>query len=139
MSKTILVIDDDNLINALVARLLGKEGYTVITACNGPAGIEQYETMKPDLVVLDIAMPEMSGFEVAKAIRAIQRRDDRPHTPIILLTAYARSFFIPTGSEAGIDSYLTKPITPDQLISHVNRFLADQTRSSSGDTQPPHS
>ena len=66
MSKTVLVIDDDDLIRNLVSHYLTHESYTVITAPDGPTGIEKYETEKPDLVVVDIAMPGMSGFEVTK-------------------------------------------------------------------------
>jgi CheY-like chemotaxis protein len=123
MSKRILVIDDDDLIRSLTTHFLKQGDYDVITAPNGPEGVKQYETEQPDLIVLDIAMPDMSGFEVAKSIRELEKRDQRPHTPIIILTAYARSFFLSVGSESGIDSYLTKPITPEQLLSHVERFL----------------
>jgi CheY-like chemotaxis protein len=130
MSKTILVVDDDDLICQLVTRYLEEENYTVITASDGPTAIEKYEHEKPDLIVLDIAMPEMSGFEVAKRVRAIQQRENRPHTPIILLTAYARSFFLSAGSEA--DSFLTKPITPEQLRDHITRFLDEATSPPSG-------
>jgi CheY-like chemotaxis protein len=125
MSKTILVVDDDDLICKLVARYLEDENYTAIIAADGPTAIEKYENEKPDLIVLDIAMPEMSGFEVAKRVRAIQQRENRPYTPIILLTAYARSFFLSAGSE--VDSYLTKPITPEQLRDHISRFLDEAT------------
>ncbi len=126
MSHKILVIDDDELIRTMVRHFLEHDQYTVVTASNGTAGIEKYDVEKPDLVVLDIAMPEVNGFEVAKQIRAIQQRDSRPRTPIIFLTAYARSFFLSTGDEAGADSFLTKPITPDQLLSHVRRFLGEK-------------
>jgi CheY-like chemotaxis protein len=125
MNKTILVVDDDDLICQLVTRYLEEENYTVITASDGPTAVEKYEREKPDLIVLDIAMPEMSGLEVAKRVRAIQQRENRPHTPIILLTAYARSFFLSAGSEA--DSFLTKPITPEQLRDHMTRFLDEAT------------
>ncbi|HVO68982.1 MAG TPA: response regulator [Aggregatilineaceae bacterium] len=130
MSKTILVVDDDDLICQLVTRYLEEGNYGVITASDGPTAVEKYEHEKPDLIVLDIAMPEMSGFEVAKRVRAIQQRENRPHTPIILLTAYARSFFLSAGSEA--DSFLTKPITPEQLRDHITRFLDEATSPSSG-------
>jgi CheY-like chemotaxis protein len=130
MSKTILVVDDDDLICQLVTRYLEEENYTVITASDGPTAVAKYEHEKPDLIVLDIAMPEMSGLEVAKRVRAIQQRENRPHTPIILLTAYARSFFLSAGSEA--DSFLTKPITPEQLRDHITRFLDEATSSPSG-------
>jgi len=135
MSKTILVVDDDDLICKLVTRCLEDENYTVLTAADGPTAIEKYETGKPDLVVLDIAMPDMSGFEVAKSIRAIQRREDRPHTPIILLTAYARSFFLSASSE--VDSYLTKPITPERLRDHISRFLGEATSPSPDASSAP--
>ena len=126
-AKTILVVDDDELICTLVAQFLKREGYHVVTALTGQVGIDKYRAEKPDLVVLDIAMPEMSGFDVASSIRSIQHEEERPHTPIIILTAYARSFFVSAGSEAGIDSYLTKPITPEQLLAHVLPFLEDDS------------
>jgi CheY-like chemotaxis protein len=125
MSKTILVIDDDDLIRRLVTHYLTQDDYTVITAPDGLTGLEKYEADRPDLVVVDIAMPGMSGFEVTKHIRAVEQREARPHTPIIILTAYARSFFLSTGGEAGVDSYLTKPNLPDQLLAHVHQFLGD--------------
>jgi CheY-like chemotaxis protein len=125
MSKTILVIDDDDLIRSLVKLNLEQADYRVIMAADGPGGVEQFEAEKPDLVVLDIAMPEMSGLEVAQKMRAIEQRDHTAHTPIIILTAYARSFVLSAGGQTGIDSYLTKPITSSQLLAHVHQFLGD--------------
>jgi CheY-like chemotaxis protein len=125
MSKTILVIDDDDLIRSLVTHYLAKEDYNVITAADGQGGVEKFEAEKPDLVVVDIAMPGMSGLEVAQTMRGIEQRNEYPHTPIIILTAYARSFFLSTGGEVGVDSYLMKPIAPDQLLAHVHQFLDD--------------
>jgi DNA-binding response OmpR family regulator len=129
MAKKILIIDDDEMVRTMVTRYLERSNYQVITGSSGEQGIEAYRTEKPDLVVLDIAMPEMSGFEVASSIRAIQRSENRPHTPILILTAYARSFFLSVGSEAGIDSYLTKPISPEQLVNHIQQFLGTDVRS----------
>lgn len=130
MAKTILIIDDDETIIKLMAQFLERAGYEVLTADNGHEGIDKYRTFRPDLIVLDIAMPELNGFEVTKTIRQIQHTEGWPRTPIIILTAYARSFFISAGSEAGIDSYLTKPILPEQLLEHLNQFLADSPQSS---------
>jgi CheY-like chemotaxis protein len=126
MTKTILIIDDDEMLCKLSSMFLQREGHQVLQAFDGPSGVEMFEKHKPDLVVLDIAMPGMSGFDVAKRIRAIESQEARPHTPIILLTAYARSFFLSAGAEVGVDSYLTKPVTPEQLRDHVNRFLVDK-------------
>jgi two-component system response regulator VicR len=75
MSKTILVIDDDDVIRSLVKLNLERVGYSVITVADGPSGVEQFEAKKPDLVVVDIAMPEMSGFEVAQEMRVIEQRE----------------------------------------------------------------
>ena len=127
MTKTILVIDDDPVIIDLITRTLQRAGYEIIGAGDGPTGIQYFQAEKPDLVVLDIAMPKMSGFEVATSIRSIERDENRPHTPIVLLTAYARSFFLPANSETGIDSYLTKPIVPDKLLTHLNKFLINNS------------
>ena len=122
MPKTVLVVDDDELICGLVKKYLEIGGYQVITAFNGPSAIAKYEVEKPDLVVLDVAMPEVTGLDVAKNIREIQQRDQRPHTPIILLTAYARSFFVSIG-DVRVDSYLTKPVVLEQLLENVKRFI----------------
>ncbi|MBN1681824.1 MAG: response regulator [Anaerolineae bacterium] len=126
MGNTILVIDDDLMIRQMVALHLEREGYTVLQAEDGPSGIETYCAENPDLVVVDIAMPMMNGFEVTNRIRAIQQDNKLPRTPIIVLTSYARSFAASPADQRGIDSYLTKPITRDQLLTHVNRFLAER-------------
>lgn len=125
MPQKVLVIDDDSLLCALASHVLERSGYLVVTAGDGPSGIEKYQTEKPDLVVLDVAMPGMNGFEVTAGIRAIQKAEGRPHTPVVLLTAYARSFFVPGAIEQRIDSYLTKPVTPDQLLAHIRKFLGE--------------
>ena len=127
MTKTILIIDDDDMVRNLMRFYLERDDYRVITAADGPTGIEFFDQRHPDLVILDIAMPDMSGFEVATCIRAIERDENRRHTPIVLLTAYARSFFMSVGHTSGIDSYLTKPISPEQLLSHINRFLGGES------------
>ncbi|NLX08429.1 MAG: response regulator [Chloroflexi bacterium] len=123
MGQKILIVDDDASIRLLLDTYLKRQGYTVLTAHDGPTAIDLYRTEQPDLVVMDIAMPKMDGFETATHLRAIQAEEDRPHTPIIVLTAYARSFFVSTGTEPYIDSYQTKPISPDQLVRHIRQFL----------------
>ncbi|MCD4685049.1 MAG: response regulator [Anaerolineae bacterium] len=135
MSQTILVVDDDDLIRTMVTHFLKNDGYTVITAANGATALDLFKKESPALVVLDIAMPSMSGIDVAKEIRAMQKRDQSSRTPIIMLTAYARSFFLSASSEAGVDSYLTKPITGDKLLEHVHRFVGAATpKSENGDS-----
>ncbi|NDJ77026.1 MAG: response regulator [Chloroflexi bacterium] len=124
-SQTILLIDDDEMISSMFAQYLARAGYKTVIAHNGPTGVEKYRAENPDLVVLDVAMPEVSGFEVAKQIREVQQEENRAHTPLIILTAYARSFFLSVSSDIGIDSFLNKPIAPDDLLEHINQFLGN--------------
>jgi DNA-binding response OmpR family regulator len=131
MTKTILLVDDDETIRALFTVFLMRQDYEIIAAANGAEGVEKFRSEKPDLVVLDIAMPGMSGFDVTSQIREIEKSENRARTPVVLLTAYARSFFISTGSEAGIDSYLTKPITADELVRHIQKFLGESPAAAS--------
>lgn len=123
MAQTILIIDDDELIRKLVEQFLEGHGYHSITAPDGKSGVSLFEEENPALVVLDVAMPGMNGFETARRMRVIEERDNRPRTPIILLTAYARSFFKSTGENADIDSFLTKPVPLDKLLSTIQKFL----------------
>lgn len=125
MTHTILVIDDDDLIRKMVTLFLERAGYEVISAPDGARGLEEFEARHPSLIVLDIAMPTMSGFDVARQVRTVEARDGLGRTPIILLTAYARSFFAAATNETDIDSYLNKPVTPEKLLAHVHRFLDD--------------
>lgn len=119
----ILIVDDDDLTRQLFKEYLVRDGYTVITAATGDIGIELFEQEQPDLVLLDIAMPAMSGIELAAALRRIQEDQRRPHVPLVAITAYARSFIQPLGSDARFDSLLNKPLRADTLRQHVNRFL----------------
>lgn len=123
MSQRILVVDDDEMIRTMVAHLLRRAGYEVVLGSDGPTALTLFETDSPQLVILDISMPEMSGIEVARQMRAIQQRRGFAHVPIVLLTAYARSFAAWRGGDADADSYLTKPISPEKLVQHVQQFL----------------
>lgn len=132
MTKTILLVDDDATILQLITTVLERDKYHVITASNGPESLDRFRAEQPDLIVLDIAMPEMNGFDVARQIRAFEEQESRPRTPIILLTAYARSFYLSASNETGIDSYLTKPIEPDKLLKHIRRFLDPDSGEADG-------
>lgn len=134
MTKKILVIDDDDLVRSLVMHTLQHANYAVVTASTGTGGVTVYEEEKPDLVVLDIAMPGMSGIEVASKIREIETENKLAHVPIIVFTAYARSFMGSAGTDdLRISSYLTKPITPDKLLKHVNSFLQNGDSTANDD------
>jgi len=117
----ILVIDDDRVILELLNLSLGKADFEVIGAENGEAGIEVFKQKKPDLVIADIAMPGMDGYQVVTQIRAMDAAGG--HIPIIILTAHEQSVMRDYAKELGADLYLTKPVTPRQLIDKIEELL----------------
>ncbi len=126
MSEKILIIDDDVDTLKLVGLMLQKQGYTIIAASNGPQGLTQAEVENPDLILLDVMMPEMDGYQVAKRLRA---NPLTANTPILMFTAKTQLDDKVSGFEAGADDYLTKPTHPNELHAHVKALL---TRSSKG-------
>ena len=117
MGSHILIIDDDNRLNSLLKGYLTDFGFTVATAETPSAGFVQIARKSPDLVILDLMLPEMDGFEVCKAIR----RDYR--MPIIMLTAKADLMDKVVGLELGADDYLTKPFEPRELVARIHSVL----------------
>ncbi len=125
MNPRILVIEDDVNISEMLERWLRELHFTVFTAGDGLEGLSLFQEHRPQLVLLDIAMPVMNGFEVASEIRRMEQAEGRRgHTPIIVLTAYSQSYFMSVGSAVGIDSYFTKPVGLEQLASHIDGFFA---------------
>ena len=106
MDHKVLLVDDEENILDVCSRYLKREDYRVMTASNGREALKQYEAFQPDLVVLDIMMPEMNGWEVAEAIR------QENETPIIMLTALGQEQDRIYGLTLGADDYITKPFSP---------------------------
>jgi CheY-like chemotaxis protein len=119
--KKVLVVDDDQPLCKMAAIALQEGGYRTFMAFTGGDALKIYKAELPDVVVLDIAMPGMNGFEVVSEIRKMEPPDK--HTIIVIMTAYARSYQVADEFEAGIDSYLTKPILPLDLIAHVSSLI----------------
>lgn len=117
----ILVVDDDRVLADVVTFMLHKEGYQVIQAFDGLMALERWKVDQPDLVVLDVNMPKMDGFEVCKKIRA---EDD---TPILMLTVKGEEEDILSGFEIGADDYIVKPFSPGQLVARVKAILRRAT------------
>jgi DNA-binding response OmpR family regulator len=117
MSKTILVVDDKANVRTLVREYLSEQGFRVVTAENGQTALYTARQEKPDLILLDIMMPEMDGFEF---IRAYRKESDRP---IILLTAKLEESDKVIGLELGADDYITKPFGMRELVARIHTVL----------------
>lgn len=120
MEKTILIVDDEQDIVDLIGYNLTKEGYTVVSATNGTQAVELARTAHPDLVILDIMMPGMDGFEVCRALR---QQPSTQGMAIMFLTAKAGEIDQILGLELGADDYIQKPISPRVLIARVKTIL----------------
>jgi two-component system response regulator VicR len=117
MSRKVLIVDDEKNIVEIIAFNLKKEGYTVIKAADGEEGVRKTFEEKPDLILLDIMMPKMDGYEACKKIR------ERTNTPIIMLTARAEEVDKVLGLELGADDYVTKPFGIRELMARVKANL----------------
>ena len=117
MARTILVVDDERNIIELVRLYLEQAGFTVAEARDGKQALEQHAKLDPDLVVLDLMLPEMDGMEVTREIRR------RGETPILMLTARGEDIDRIIGLELGADDYLPKPFNPRELVARVKAIL----------------
>ncbi len=115
--KTILVIDDERNIVDLLRLYLEKEGWAVVAAGDGEQGLELHRRHDPDLVILDLMLPKVDGFEVCRELR---RRGD---TPILMLTARDDDVDVIVGLELGADDYVAKPFNPRALVARVKAIL----------------
>ena len=123
----ILVVDDEPTIVRLMEFILTRQGHELLVATNGEDALAMVRTHAPDLVLLDIMMPRVDGYEVARLLRA------DPATsalPIIMLSAKAQDEDIRKGEDAGVDDYITKPFSPDHLV----RVVADHLQKLSART-----
>ena len=116
MNKRILVVDDDRNLRKIIQTNLELAGYDVTTAANGEDALRTLDAMQPDLIVLDVMMPVMDGYEVARRVR---RHPSNTHVPIIMLTAKSEVEDKVAGFDAGADDYITKPFGPQELLARV--------------------
>ncbi len=117
MSKKILVVDDEKKIRSIVAKYLKNEGYKVKTAANGKEALALVETFQPDLMVLDLMLPKLSGEEVCQQIR------QNSELPILMLTAKSREKDKIQGFNFGADDYLVKPFSPRELVARIKAII----------------
>ncbi len=123
MEKTIFVVDDDKHIAELISLYLEKEGFLVETFHNGKSVVDAVDMNAPDLLILDIMMPNMDGYAVLKKIRAISS------VPVIMLTAKGETFDKVLGLELGADDYMVKPFEAKELLARVKAILRRMEKS----------
>lgn len=128
MAEKILVVDDDLDTLKLVGLMLERQGYEITVASNGQLGLSKASTERPDLILLDVMMPDIDGYEVTRRLRS---DPGLAHIPIIMFTAKSMVDDKVAGFEVGVDDYLTKPTHPAELTAHVKAVLARaaQTRT----------
>lgn len=127
MDESILIVEDDPSLREVTALALAAEGYRVEEAEDGPSGLAAVERGHPDLVLLDVMLPGLDGFEVCRRIRRTSL------VPVIMLTARSSTVDIVVGLESGADDYVTKPFEPPELVARIRSVLR---RTASRETEP---
>jgi len=118
MSKTILVVDDAAFMRMMIRDILSKEGYEIHEAVNGRDAVEKYDEVQPDLVTMDITMPEMSGLEALKQIR-----DRDSGARVLMVSAMGQQKMIVEALESGALDFLVKPFQPTKVLETVKKCL----------------
>jgi len=122
MLKTILIVDDEPDVLKLAEIRLRKWGYEIITASDGQNGLELIRNQKPDLVLLDLRLPNMDGVEVC---RQVKNDKELKHITVILFTATEDMAVATMAKEHGADDYIVKPYEPEELLEKVKRFIGE--------------
>ena len=117
MTTTILVVEDDERIRTAVRLALQKEGWKVLEAASGEEALQTFQTEKCDILLIDIMLPGMDGFEVCRSIRKLSE------VPVVMVTARDDTHDVVAGLEAGADDYLTKPFAPKELSARIRALL----------------
>lgn len=122
MAKKIMVVDDEPYIARVIKFKLEQEGYTVISANDGQSGLQKIKEEKPDLVLLDVMMPGLSGYEVCQKIK---EDADLAGIPVVILTAKGQERDREQGLTMGASDYITKPFSPNRLLELVKNMIGD--------------
>ena len=118
----VMAVDDDHVIRGLLEVNLEMEGHEVMTAFDGADALEQVAGTRPDLILLDVMMPNVNGWEVAEALKA---QEETRNIPIVFLSARAMEADVRKGTDLGVQAYVTKPFDPIDLMELVNRLIAE--------------
>jgi two-component system cell cycle response regulator DivK len=120
MSKRILVVEDNEDNRQILRDLLNRAGYELVEAEAGDVAVTLAQSSKPDLILMDIQLPGIDGYEATRRIKAIP---ELAHVPIIAVTSYALSGDDVKAAEAGCDAYVTKPFSPKQLLEKIREYV----------------
>jgi DNA-binding response OmpR family regulator len=120
--KKILLVDDSNTVILMEKMILSKSPYDLVVAKDGQDGVEKATSEKPDLILMDVMMPRLNGFEACKRLRA---QNETAAIPIILVTTRGEEESVRSGREAGCNDYLTKPINGGELLTKVRGYLGE--------------
>jgi two-component system, cell cycle response regulator DivK len=120
MNRTVLLIEDNEQNRYLATFLLEQHGYSVVAAADGPLGIAMARELRPDMILLDIQLPGMDGYQVARALRG---HAELANLPIVAVTSYAMVGDREKSLAAGCNGYIEKPINPDTFVAEISRFL----------------
>lgn len=122
MSKKILVIDDETELLKAISIRLKTSGYEVSTAQDGQEGLEKAKSLNPDLIVLDILMPKMDGYEVCRLLKFDEKYKS---IPVIMLTAKTQDIDKAMGKKVGADDYITKPFETQDLVEKIKKYIGE--------------
>lgn len=121
--KTILIVDDEPYMIRLLQHHVERAGYKMVKAVNGREALEKIDSAKPDLIIMDVMMPELNGLEVLSQIR---ESPETAELPVIIMTANAQRFTKEEAEAAGVSAFLTKPFSPTQLMLQIQNQLDEE-------------
>ena len=121
--RTVLYVEDNEYNRKIVRQLLGRTSYRLVETVDGEAGVAAAFAARPDLILMDVQLPKLSGLDATRMLRADERTR---HTPVLVITSFALSGDSERASEAGSDGYLAKPYSPKELLALVHRFLPEE-------------
>jgi CheY-like chemotaxis protein len=119
-TKEVLIVEDNEDNSLLAEKILNYYGFRTVITSHGNAALQYCETHQPDLILMDLSLPDIDGMEVTRLLR---KKHQYQHTPIIALTAHAMHGIQEITQEAGLDDFLTKPFLPNDLIAIVRKYL----------------
>lgn len=119
-NKKILIIDDESSLVEMLSMRLEAHNYRVISACDGEEGLDKARSAAPDLIILDLMLPKLDGYQVCRMLKSDERYK---HIPIIIFTARAQESDMKAGMEAGADAYVTKPFEPAILLDKIIQLI----------------